>query len=62
LQDNVDISNLEAWIDSMEELEVIWEFKIIDLSQKRKHNSDDKKDEFSPSKLTTKKSLESVQT
>jgi hypothetical protein len=63
LQDNVDISTLEVWIGNMEEFEVIWEFKIVDLSQKRKHNSDDKKDEFSSNKLTvkTRKSLESVQ-
>jgi hypothetical protein len=39
----------------MEEFEVIWEFKIINLSQKRKHDSDDKKDKFSSSKLTAKK-------
>jgi hypothetical protein len=35
LQNNVDTSILEAWIGNIKELEVIWESKIVDLSQKR---------------------------
>jgi hypothetical protein len=64
LQDNVDISTLEAWISNIEEFEVIWKSKIVNLSQKRKHDFDDKKDKFSSSKLTAKKrkGLEFVQT
>jgi hypothetical protein len=39
----------------MEELESIWDAKIQELSQKRKHNSDNDVNEPSPSKVTAKK-------
>jgi hypothetical protein len=39
----------------MKELESIWDTKIQKLSQKRKHNSDDKLEEINSSKATTKK-------
>jgi hypothetical protein len=55
LQDNIDIFTLEVCIGNMEELEVIWEFKIIDLSQKRRYDSNNEENEFSSNKLTAKK-------
>jgi hypothetical protein len=39
----------------MKELEIIWKAKIQKISQKRKYDSDDDKDEFSPDKVTAKK-------
>jgi hypothetical protein len=39
----------------MKSLESIWDTKIQEMSQKRKHNSDEEKEEASPSKLTPKK-------
>jgi hypothetical protein len=52
LQDNVDISIIQTWISHMEKLESIWDTKIQELSQKRKHNSDDDMDELSSSKAS----------
>jgi hypothetical protein len=48
----------------MKELELIWDTKIQELSQKRKYNSDDKLEEISSNKATTKKrkALGSVRT
>jgi hypothetical protein len=42
----------------MKELESIWETKIQELSQKRKHNSDNNMNEPSSSKATAKKRKE----
>jgi hypothetical protein len=55
LQDNVDTKIIETWIAHMKELESIWNTKIQELSQKRKHDSDDKLEEVSSSKATAKK-------
>jgi hypothetical protein len=48
----------------MESLESIWNTKIQKMSQKRKHDSDEKEEEASSSKLTPKKrkGLDSVRT
>jgi hypothetical protein len=39
----------------MESLEFIWDTKIQEMSQKRKHDSDEEEKEVSSSKLTPKK-------
>jgi hypothetical protein len=52
LQDNVDTKIIETWITHIKELELIWDTKIQELSQKRKHNSNDKLEEVNSSKVT----------
>ena len=55
LQANLDTNIIKTWIGHIEELEVIWETKIQEMSQKRKHNSNDDQDQSSSGKVTAKK-------